>query len=171
MSYRCLTLAVLILTGLSLHRPAIAAEPAPKPSIAVADLAWIAGDWEGLVNGESIEERWFPPAGGAMVGMFRWMKGDQVVVYELLSIEPGAEGPILWLRHFGPKLVGREGKDGAIPFYLLRSSPTEVVFDNRDPAKPIRLGYTRNGDRGLAATLERMKDGKWVAEAFPYTRR
>jgi hypothetical protein len=99
------------------------------------------------------------------------MKGEEVVVYELLAIEPGTDGPILWLRHFGPKLAGREDKDGAIPFYYSRSGPGEIVFDNRDLAKPIRLGYKKDGDRGLIASLERMKDGKWVSEPFRYSRR
>lgn len=174
MSNRRLPLLILLLV-LSNLLPVAAAEPPSKPEptvLTVADLAWIAGDWEGTMGGDTIEERWLPPAAGAMLGMFRWVTKDgKVDVYELLSIEPDSEGPTLWLRHFGPKLLGREDKDGAIPFYLGRVGPGEVMFDNRDPEKHIRLGYRKDGGRGLVAILERQRDGKWVSDEFRYSRR
>lgn len=175
MSDRRLPILILLLLIFPTVLTAVAAEPPPKPEpgiLTVADLAWIAGDWEGTMQGDTIEERWLAPAAGAMLGMFRWVTKDgKVDVYELLSIEPDSEGPTLWLRHFGPRLVGEEDKEGAIPFYLGRVGPGEVMFDNRNPEKHIRIGYRKDGDRGLISILERQKDGNWVSDEFRYSRR
>lgn len=167
------------LTVLALAPRAHAAEPtAPSPasfaSVRVADFAWMAGVWQGEIGGDFIEEQWSDPAGNVMMGMFRWVKGGrngEIALYELLSIEPGAEGPILWLRHFGPRLVAREDKEGAVAFHLIASKQGEAAWDNRDPANPTRLTFRREGDDRLVIVLGKMKDGAWAGTDFVYTRR
>lgn len=156
--------------------PILAAEPqAPPPAGApkatVADFAWLAGEWQGEIGGGLIDEQWGPPAGGAMLGMFRWIKKDgKVMVYELLAIEPAGESVILLLRHFKPGLIAWEDKEGAIPFHLVSFRPGEVVFDNRKPDEPIRIGYRKQGEE-LVATLERVENGKPSTLEFRYRRR
>jgi hypothetical protein len=170
-----LLLALTLLAG-----TAIAAEP-PTPnapasfaSVKVADLSWIAGNWQGEIGGDFIEEQWSAPAGGTLMGMFRWIKGGKdgtVALYELLTLEPGAEGPILWLRHFSPGLVAREDKEGALAFYLVAHKPDEATFDNRDPGNPTRLTYRRQGDDRLVVVLGKLKDGNWAGTDFVYRRK
>ena len=148
--------------------PAAAARP-----LRAADLAWIAGSWKGQIDGALIEEMWAPPTAGeagAMLGMFRWLQGDKVVVYELLSIEPAAGSLVLLLRHFGPGLVAWEEKEAPIVFHLVSSAPGEVTFDNRDPARPTRITYRKAGEDGLISVLERTRDGKPSSEEFRYAR-
>lgn len=164
----------LFLIAVLLAAPALAAETgtpaADLAKVTVADFSWLAGAWKGEIGGDLIEEQWTPPAGGAMLGMFRWLKGEKVVVYELLALEQRPEGPVLMLRHFKPGLVAWEDKEGAIPFHLVSYKPGEGVFDNRDPGKPVRLIYRKEGE-ALVAVLERTEDGKPVSDTFRYNRR
>lgn len=170
----------LLLTLTLLAGPAVAAEtPAPQAptsfaSVKVADLAWIAGNWQGEIGGDFIDEQWSAPAGGTLMGMFRWIKGGKdgtVALYEFLTLEPGADGPVLWLRHFGPRLVAREDKEGAIAFHLIAWTPDEATFDNRDPANPTRLTYRRQGNDRLVVVLGKLKDGNWAGTDFAYHRK
>lgn len=137
------------------------------------DLAWIAGSWKGQVDGGLIEEMWTAPTPGekgAMLGSFRWLRGEKVVVYELLSLEPGPQGLTLFLRHFRPGLVALEEKDAPFVFHLVSAAPGEVTFDSKDPARPTRLTYRRAGDDTLIAVLDRTRDGKATSEEFRYSR-
>lgn len=167
--------ALIAMIALFAAAPALAAEP-PKateaPKATVADLSWLAGEWQGEIDGAFIDEQWGPPAGGAMLGMFRWVRKDgTVVVYELLALEPAAEGGVvLRLRHFRSGLVAWEDKEGALSFHLSSYRPGEAVFDNRDREKPIRLVYRKEGEE-LVAVLERVKDGKPASDVFRYRRR
>ena len=165
----------LILAAVLLAVPAFAADPQTPPrtdhsKVTVADFSWLAGAWKGEIGGDFIDEQWAPPAGGAMLGTFRWLKGEKVVVYELLALEQRPEGPVLMLRHFKPGLVAWEDKEGAIPFYLTSYKPGEGVFDNRSPDTPIRIIYRKDGE-ALVSVLERVKDGKPASDVFRYTRR
>ncbi len=173
MKIRCIPLLALILFAAV---PVLAAEPqtpppAGPPAAKVADFSWIAGAWQGEIGGDFIDEQWSPPAGGAMLGTFRWIKKDgKVVVYELLALEPAGESVVLQLRHFKPGLVAWEDKEGAILFHLVSSRPGEAVFDNRDPANPIRIVYRKQGE-DLIALLERVENGKPSTLEFRYRRR
>ena len=167
------------LTVLALAPRLHAAEPAPpaaasSASVRVADFAWMAGIWQGEIGGDFIEEQWSDPAGGVLMGMFRWVNGGrdgQIAMYELMSIEPGAEGPVLWLRHFGPRLVAREDKEGAGAFHLVSSKQGAATFDNRDPADPTRLTYRLEGKDRLVIVLSKGKDGKPVDTEFSFRRK
>jgi hypothetical protein len=169
-------LCTLILAALI---PLAAAEPpapAPSPvaSVTAADFAWMTGTWQGEVEGDFAEDQWSEPAGGVLMGMFRWVKGGKdgkLALYEFLSIEPGPDGPILWLRHFGARLVAREDKEGALAFHLTAYKPNEATFDNRDPKNPLRLIYRRESADRLVAVLERTENGKPVVTEFVYRRK
>lgn len=172
------TTLLFALTILALAPGLHAAEPAPPApasfaSVRVADFAWMAGIWQGEIGGDFIEEQWSDPAGNVLMGMFRWVQGGrdgQIAMYELMSIEPGSEGPVLWLRHFGPRLVAREDKEGAIAFRLVSYKPGEATFDNRDPEDPTRLSFRREGEDRMVATLGKVKNGKPVETEFAYRR-
>ncbi len=170
---RCLALFALI--SLLIAGGAGAAEPpvapsAPRPQLALADLAWIAGEWVGDKEGDRIEEAWLPPAAGAMPGLFRWLRGERLIVYEMLAFEQRPEGLVLLLRHFDAGLAPREAAEALI-FDLVEASPDSVLFAGRDAAHPIRLGYRRAGEDGLVALLELPGGGAMVRQEFVYRRR
>ena len=59
-------------------------EPIAAP---IESLDWIVG-------------RWAEPAGGTMVGMFRWLQAGAVRFYELLTVEPEGDGLVWRIKHF-----------------------------------------------------------------------
>lgn len=157
-------LAVLLVMVLPLH----AADP--KPPASVADLAWMAGHWQGQKDGNPLEEHWTAPDSGTMMGMFRWIKSGRVLVYEVLALEDSPKGPVLLLRHFKPGLIGleEEEKNGPLRCPLAGGGPGEVVFACE--SEPTRLTYRRAGENGLNVLLERQKEGKTRTDEFVYTR-
>ena len=52
--------------------PSPAPAVVPKAQATMAQVAWIAGVWTGLRGTSTIEERWTPPAGGAMLAVSRY---------------------------------------------------------------------------------------------------
>lgn len=160
--------------GLTLFAlPALAQPPAPAPAPKIADLAWIAGRWEGeMPGGSKIEEIWSAPAAGAMMGMWRWTEGERVRLYELLTFETGADGAlVLQLRHFRAGLIALEDKETPMTFRLVASKDGEHTFEHPDPARPTRLVYRRTGEDSMTAILVRTQDGAPRTDEFKYTRR
>jgi hypothetical protein len=140
-----------------------------RPPASVAELAWIAGDWQGQKDGDSLDETWSAPAAGTMMGMFRWIKDGKVQMYELLSIQDSAKGPVLFLRHFNPDFTGWEEKDAPVRCPISGGGPGEAVFACE--GRPTRLIFRRTGDSSITVLLERQQDGKARTDEFLYTRR
>jgi hypothetical protein len=166
----------LLALGLILFAlPALAQAPAPAqpPAPRLADLAWIAGRWEGeMPGGSKIEEIWSAPAAGAMMGMWRWTEGDKVRLYEFFTFETGADGvPVLQLRHFRAGLIALEDKETPMTFRLVAWKDGEHTFEHQDPARPTRLVYRRGGDDSMTVLLLRTQDGATRSDEFKYTRR
>ena len=145
-----------------------AGTPAGASTPTVADLAWIAGNWTMAKWGGELDEVWSAPRGDSMIGMFRYSKGGRTVLYEFLTIEQEAAGPVLKFRHFNRGLVGWEEKDRPLVCPLKRLSGREAVFEGTDPAKPLRLTFRRDGDGPLVVVLERTSDGTAEVEEFRY---
>jgi hypothetical protein len=95
-------------------------------------LAWMAGAWVGNHGTEKIEEHWSHPANKTMMGMFRWLRGDEVWFYELLVIEPEEDSLVMRIKHFYPGLKGWEEKDASIDFVLVSLKETEAAFLQRN---------------------------------------
>jgi hypothetical protein len=143
-----------------------AAEKAP---VNLDDLAWLAGHWRGMKDGDVLDEQWSAPAGGALMGMFRWIKGGRVQMYEFLTIETDAEGrPVLLLRHFNAGLIAWEDKDTPWRYPLTSSGPREAVFTL--PNGDTRMTFRRPSEDTLIVLLERRKDGQTRTDEFNYTR-
>lgn len=148
--------------------PLAAQEPrAPLRTATLRDVAFIAGRWEGELDGGRTEEWWTPAAGDNMTGMFRYVKDGSAVFYELMTIERTAEGPVLRLRHFGPGLVAWEEKEGATVWPLVELGDGRAVFELPDGEK--RLVYRRAGPSALTVTLEKLLNGAWTSQQFAFT--
>ena len=103
----------------------------PLHGATIDRLAWMAGRWSSKKEGERLEEIWSPPDGDIMIGMFRWIRGDAVSLYEFLVLKPGPAGLELHIKHFAPDLVGWEEKDATIAFDLVQLGDREAVFAPR----------------------------------------
>ncbi len=100
-----------------------------RPEAKIADVAWIAGHWQGEAFGGVSEEIWSPPLGGAMMGMYKVVKDDAVAFYELLIIIEESNSLGLRLKHFNADLTGWEDKDEFKSFPLVKVTRNEAFFD------------------------------------------
>ena len=131
------------------------AEDIPMPAIAkatAADLAWLAGDWVGTrSSGSSIEERWSPPLGGAMLAVSRTVNtGGKMVAFEYLRVVE-REGGLVYIAQPGGKT--------ATEFVLTELTPSRAVFDNPRHDYPKRIVYELSADGVLSATTGQLKGG------------
>jgi len=153
--------ALLVLAALALPGAGLAQAPAPAPSRAVlSDLSWMTGRWIDDAGGSLSEEIWTAPEGDSMMGMWRYVVGGKTQIYELLAITVEPDGIVLRLRHFDPRLVGREDKDKSVELHLVGWTPGEAAFEGPALGAPglIRLTYRQPTGDSLSVTLE--KDGK-----------
>jgi hypothetical protein len=112
-------------------------------------------------RGIQITEMWMKPEGDAMLGVGRTVKADKVIDFEFLRIATTANG----LAYVSRPTANTE--DTVFP--LLRSSATELVFENVAHDFPQRIIYRRTGEN-LNARIEGTKDGKTRGVDFPYMR-
>lgn len=132
--------------------------PLPAPAkAAIGDLAWLAGAWVGTrgETGSSIEERWSPPLGGAMLAVSRTVnKNGKMVAFEYLRIVE---------RDGGLVYAAQPGGARATEFVLTELSTEKeskhAVFDNPRHDYPKRIVYELSADGGLSATIGYMKGG------------
>lgn len=126
---------------------------------AVADVSWIAGDWQTAPGGRrQIEEHWTKAAGGSMMGMSRTVAGDKTVEFEYLRIEQRADG-VYYVAHPKARCPGTD-------FKLTKASATEAVFENPQHDFPKRIMYRKTGDDGLTASIDGGEGSRAMSFAF-----
>jgi hypothetical protein len=148
--------------SVALYRhPQDIALPAPAKA-AIGDLAWLAGAWGGT-RGEggatSIEERWSPPLGGAMLGVSRTVSRGSMRAFEFLRIVE-RDGGLVYIAQTG----------GAPPteFVLTELGGTRAVFENPRHDYPKRIVYELSAEGGLIASIGFAKGGS--PRRFEYKR-
>jgi hypothetical protein len=136
--------------GLYRH-PQDIALPAPAKA-AIGDLAWLAGAWVGTrSSGSSIEERWSPPLGGAMLAAARTVNtSGKMVAFEYLRIVE---------RDGGLVYIAQPGGQTPTEFVLTELGPRRAVFDNPRHDYPKRIVYELSAEGGLSATTGFTKGG------------
>ena len=124
-----------------------AANPNAGAGGTIADLAWIAGDWQTDPSGRAVsEEHWTRPAGGSMIGVSRTLVGDRTVSFEFLRIEVRGESIFY--------VASPKGRCPATDFKLTRVSGQEAVFENPEHDFPKRIIYRKSSEGGLSAIVD-----------------
>jgi hypothetical protein len=137
--------------GLYRH-PQDIALPAPAKA-AMGDLAWLAGAWVGTRGAQgatSIEERWSPPLGGAMLGVSRTVSRGKMSAFEYLRIVE---------RDGGLVYIAQPGGGAPTEFVLTELGGTRAVFDNPRHDYPKRIVYDLSAEGALSATIGFTKGG------------
>jgi hypothetical protein len=125
----------------------------------IAQLSWIAGDWQSDPGGKAqIEEHWTKPSGGSMLGMSRTVAGDKTVEYEYLRIEQRGDD-IYYVAHPRARCPGTD-------FKLARLSAQEALFENPEHDFPKRIVYRKGTDGSLTASIDGGEGTKSMS--FPY---
>lgn len=129
--------------------------PAPAKA-AIGDLAWLAGAWVGT-RGEagttSIEERWTPPLGGAMLAVSRTVSRakDRMVAFEFLRLVE---------RDGGLVYIAQPGGRPPTEFVLTELGKTRAVFENPRHDSPQRIVYELSAEGRLSASIGYTKGGR-----------
>lgn len=112
--------------------------------VTIDDLGWLVGEWHGSNEQMRWEEHWSTPAAGGMVGMFRMLRGDELVTYELVLIEENDGRIEYYLRHFGREMEAWE--DGPLTFDLIEATEDVMVFEaNKAQEGPTYIRYDKVG--------------------------
>ncbi|MCY3002458.1 MAG: DUF6265 family protein [Planctomycetota bacterium] len=139
--------------SLALYRhPKDIALPTPAKAT-IADLAWLAGNWvgtRGTSGTTSIEERWSPPLGGAMLAVSRTVSKGKLAGFEYLRVVE---------RDGGLVYVAQPGGNPPTEFVLTELSASRAVFENPRHDSPQRIVYELSGD-SLSASVGYMKGGR-----------
>lgn len=81
---------LLLIAGLGSGPVRAQEKTAPKTTL--AELAFIAGTWQGELGKGTTEEQWNPPSGDSMMGMFRYVQNGKAAFYQksgaVLQSEP-----------------------------------------------------------------------------------
>lgn len=127
--------------------------PMPTPSKAtIGDLKWLAGAWVGTrSSGSTIEERWSPALGGAMLATSRTVNATgRMSAFEYLRIVE---------RDGGLVYIAQPGGAPPTQFVLTDLSAKHAVFENPRHDYPKRIVYELSADGRLTATIGFMKGG------------
>lgn len=133
----------------------------PKGTPKVQQLSWLAGHWQGEAFGGQCEEVWSAPEGPSMMGMFKLIKENKIVFYELMTISESQGALQLQLRHFNSDLSAWEGKEEQLIFPLDHLEERKATFG--------KLTLERIDDQNLRITLlEKDQSGKEKPMIFNY---
>jgi hypothetical protein len=137
----------------------VPSSPRSPVRASIGDMSWLAGEWVSSGSPTTIEERWTPPAGGAMLAVARTLNGDRMVEFEFLRIVQ---------RDGGLVYVAQPGGRPPTEFVLTMFSKDSATFENpaHDFPKVIRYALRANGT--LEATIS---DGGQKARTFTFARR
>jgi hypothetical protein len=128
--------------------PLAATLPATKAAAAIADVAWIDGTWvsePASAAGATTEERWTPPAGGAMIGISRTMRGPTMSAFEFLCIVE-RDGSLVYN-------AMPNGRAPATEFVLTQRTPDSATFENPSHDYPKVIKYSRRADGALETAI------------------
>jgi hypothetical protein len=98
----------------------------------------------------SVEERWSPPLGGAMLGVSRTVSRGKMTAFEYLRVVE---------RDSGLVYVAQPGGTSPTEFVLTEMDTTRAVFENPRHDYPKRIIYERSPEGGLRATIGFLNGG------------
>lgn len=134
-----------------------------SPEASIQQVAWLEGHWKADALGGVAEEYWSAPAGNAMMGMFRLLRDDNPVFYEIFTITEESGSLLLRIKHFHPNLKGWEEKDDTVDFPLVKVSQEGVWFDG--------LTMLKTGSDNLMVYVRSESGDGTISELmFPYRR-
>jgi hypothetical protein len=128
--------------------PLAATLPATKAAAAIADVEWVGGTWASepaTAGGAITEERWTPPAGGAMIGISRTMRGTSMTAFEFLCIVQ-RDGSLVYN-------AMPNGRAPATEFVLTQLTQDSATFENPSHDYPKAIRYTRRADGSLETAI------------------
>ena len=114
----------------------------PTTSPKLSDFAWLEGRWRADWGPRVAEQVWTAPKAGMMLGDFRVIENDKVLVIELFTLVEKPAAINLYVRHFTPELVPWEKSDATL-LNLATAEAKKFDFENPASGRPKRAIFTR----------------------------
>ena len=135
-----------------------------SPPATIADMAFLVGHWTGTGLGGHFEEVWTAPKKGVMLGMYRGLKDDAPVFYELLTLSEVNGSLEFRLKHFNPDMKGWEEQDQTVAMPFVARRDGVLHFDG--------MAFKPTGADAITVYLaiENKKDGTTREATFTFTR-
>ncbi|HEY6512093.1 MAG TPA: DUF6265 family protein [Burkholderiaceae bacterium] len=134
---------------------------APLAAAPIDELAWLAGCWAAERGDAGSGEIWMAPAGAALLGMSRTVRGGRTVAHEFMQIVDGTDGM---------RFIAAPSAKPAASFRAIRVEPRRVTFENPDKDFPQRVIYESPDDATLVGHIEGQHDGRERRVDFPMKR-
>jgi hypothetical protein len=150
--------SLIVVIGLSMLAASPRDQAGPAVRASISQMAWLAGTWSGGGGPISIEERWTPAAGGAMLAVSRTVKGDRMVAFEFLRIVE-RDGTLVY--------IAQPNGNPPTEFRLSAITKEGATFENKAHDFPKVIAYAKKSDGTLEA---RVSDGGQRGETFSFRR-
>jgi Domain of unknown function (DUF6265) len=148
--------SLIVVIGMSLLAASPRAQSGPPVRASISQVAWLAGIWSGGGGPISLEERWTPAAGGAMLAVSRTVKGDRMVAFEFLRIVE-RDGTLVY--------IAQPNGHPPTEFRLSAITRDSATFENKAHDFPKVIAYAKKPDGSLEA---RVSDGGQRGEMFVF---
>ena len=127
----------------------------------VEQLGWLSGCWAAVGGEPGSGEQWMAPAGGAMFGVGRTLRGGATRQHEFMQLRDTPQGVIFIALPSGQA----EGR-----FAAEQIGPRSAVFHNPAHDFPQRVAYESPDDETLNARIEGQRNGQLRTIRFPMKR-
>jgi hypothetical protein len=133
-----------------------------SPAAKLSDMKWLTGHWVGEAFGGKTEELWTEPAGPNMSGLYRLVKGEKTIFYELMVVTEVDGSLVFRLKHFDADLTGWEEKNEVRSFPLVAKRDGAMLFEG--------MSFHPNGDTLTVYLAVDHKDKPIEEITFTYRR-
>lgn len=137
---------------------------AQESKLGVDAMGWMAGCWELNVPQRqmTIAEHWMKPSGGTLIGMSRTVRSGKTTGFEAVRIVTTETG----IDYVAKPSTNKE----ETAFKLIKSTSSEIVFENLAHDFPQRIIYRNQAPDTLLARIEGTQNGKLSGMDIPMMR-
>jgi hypothetical protein len=147
---------LLCVFGIAIADETLEAKGGSSAGATVADIAWLAGQWKGTIDGGTWESSYTTAEGGIMLSASKEFRGDRVVTIEFECFRV-IEGKLTLI----PYPFGKQSET-VFPIKEIDKDARKVVFANPEHDFPRELTYHRSADDRLQIKLTGEQRGKAI---------
>jgi hypothetical protein len=134
--------------------------PAPTAPATIAQVSWISGDWIITTPTSTVEERWSPANGGAMIATSRTVRNNVMTEFEFLCMSE-RNGTLVY--------TAMPNGGVATDFTLTKIDADSATFENPAHDFPKSIRYAKRPDGGMEAVVAGAPGSKPIT--FTFTRK
>jgi hypothetical protein len=110
------------------------------PPAKISDLAWMTGNWAGMLGPNQLEENWIMGEGGSIAAMVRMTGAGVTSMFEMITVEEVEGSLVLHVQQWDPGMVPRT--ESAQKMELSEIGENSVKFVATSEGGMPTLGYS-----------------------------